>query len=55
MQANQVLDLPKEQKLIQDYLAKKGYFLQQNYGSDSAIVELDPVDRAKILDMDCTN
>jgi len=54
VQATQVLDVAKERKLIQDYLAKKGYFLQQNYGSDSAKIDLDPVDRAKILHLDET-
>ncbi len=54
VQATQVLDVAKERKLIQDYLAKKGCFLQQNYGSDSAKIDLDPVDRAKILHLDET-
>jgi hypothetical protein len=52
--SKQVLDKEKERKLIKVYLAKKGLFLQQNYGSDSTDVELDEVDIAKVLHMDET-
>ena len=53
--STQVLDVPKEEKIIKDYLAKKGLFLQKKYGNDSVKVELDEVDRAKVLNMDETN
>ena len=52
--SKQVLDQEKERKLVKVYLAKKGLFLQQNYGSDSADVQLDEVDIAKVLHMDET-
>jgi hypothetical protein len=52
VRASQVLNIPKEEKLVRNFLAKKGYYLHKTYGSDSAQVEIDPVDRAKILDID---
>jgi hypothetical protein len=52
VRVSQVLDVSKEEKLIREYLAKKGFYLYQKYGTDSAQIELDPVDRAKILDID---
>lgn len=52
--ARQTLDIEKEKKLVKEYLAKKGLFLQQHHGSDSAQVELDEVDIAKIMHMDET-
>lgn len=50
--ATQVLDVEKEKKLITDYLAKKGLFVQKKYGSDTVKVVLDEVDRAKVLHME---
>jgi len=54
VKSTQVLDLPKEQKLIKEYLAKKGFFLQKKHGNDTLKIELDEVDRAKVLHMDET-
>ena len=55
VKSTQVLDVPKEQKLIKDYLAKKGYFLFKKHGNDTLKIELDEVDRAKVLHMDVTD
>lgn len=50
--SSQVLDFQKEQKLIEVYLAKKGFFLAQKYGSDTLDIQLDEVDIAKVLHME---
>ena len=55
VKTTQVLDVVKEQKLIKNYLAKKGFFLQRKHGSDTLKIELDEVDRAKVLHMDETD
>ncbi len=52
--SNQVLDFQKERKLIEVYLAKKGMFLEDNYGNDTLEIQLDEVDIAKILHMEET-
>lgn len=54
VQSTQVLDMDNERKRIQDYLAKRGFFLQQKHGSDTVDITLDEVDRARVLDMDET-
>ncbi|MGB0806567.1 MAG: DUF748 domain-containing protein [Salibacteraceae bacterium] len=52
VKSNQVLDYKKEQKLIKVYLAKKGMFLEEEYGNDTLDIQLDEVDIAKVLHME---
>jgi hypothetical protein len=49
--ANPQVDVKKEAEALLPFLAKRGLYLKQNYGSDSAQVTLNAVDRAKILDI----
>ncbi len=42
----------KERQYVREFLAKKGYYLQQNYGSDSANVVLSAVDHIKIMEIE---
>ena len=41
-----------ENEAIRHYLAKRGLYLQQKYGSDSAAVQLNTVDKIKIVEME---
>jgi hypothetical protein len=41
-----------EAEAIRYYLAKRGMYLQQKYGSDSALVQLSAVDKIKIVEME---
>jgi len=49
--ANPQVDVKKEAEALLPFLAKRGLYLKENYGSDSAQVTLNAVDRAKINDM----
>ena len=52
VEASQNLNVSKQKKLIAEYLAKKGFFLEKNYGSDTVEVVLNEVDKLRVLDLD---
>jgi len=49
VKANLHVNVEKERESVREYLAKRGMYLQQNYGSDSASVVLSAVDNLKIM------
>ena len=50
--ANLVLDKTKEEKLVREFLVKRGLYLEKKYGSDTYEVQLNPVDKVKIMEIE---
>ena len=50
--ANLVLDKDKEERLIREYLVKRGMYLEKKYGNDKQVVKLNPVDKVKIMEIE---
>lgn len=50
--ANMVLDKDKEERMIREYLVKRGLYLQDKYGNDQHEVKLNPVDKVKIMEIE---